>query len=417
MRRLTWQGHVLALWRMTARPLIFGLLVLCAVVPFLPAQETGSAPGEAMLVLHGGRIVRGRITGSETGYTIDNVSGKLFIPLQQVRFQCRDLNEAYQRLHDELPPNSAAAHVALARWCITYKLLNEARDELQAAIALEPERNETQVLLRRVEDLLNPYIAPPPVEKPAPKRLSLLDVSPQPVESLGGFSRELAQQFPRRIQPILLNNCGNASCHGPRAENDFRLKLVGPTRGTHRHAVEENLASVLRYVDFEQPLRSPLLTIPKGDHGVRGRTLFQGPRGNDQYAELVQWIKDIAAERRQLAGKSPSSTARASTTSTDEAREMTPGDPFGVAGRRTPPLSTTSATNVTAVEMDDSAVTTAEAAAELPGPAPRNARNTSDRSHVPTESPTQAGSLPPPRDAFDPEIFNREVRGQMSRGR
>ena len=43
------------------------------------------------------------------------------------------------------------------------------------------------------------------------------------------LSREQALQFARRIQPLLVNNCTAAGCHGRDSETGFRLSKVPTT--------------------------------------------------------------------------------------------------------------------------------------------------------------------------------------------
>src|SRR5205823_1032493 len=97
----------------------------------------------------------------------------------------------------------------------------------------------------------------------------------------------------------LVNNCTAAGCHGRDSETGFRLSKVTPGKDASRHAAERNLAEILEQIDMKKPRSSPLLTAPRGNHGRRGRPIFVGPRGDEQLAELAQWVTAVAGEEAQ----------------------------------------------------------------------------------------------------------------------
>ena len=344
-------------------------------------EGTAAVQKESMLLLQGGGMVRGRINGTPDGYIINQTNGNLFVPLEQVRFQCSDLHEAYSKQLETTVDKTAAGHIALARWCVTYKLLTEARDELRTALALEPGRDETRVLLRRVEDLLNPYKAPPPAPEPARKRFTEADMQSRPSESLGGLSREAALQFSRRIAPILMNNCSTTACHGPSARNEFRLSIIRSPQGSQRHLVENNLTTVLKYVDLDEPLESPLLTIPSRNHGPRGTAIFSGLRGEEQARELREWVQSLARHKAET-GLKPAMKAVATA-------PAVPPVPPAVSPQKAPRA----------------------AAPELPGHTPPTESVPGPR--LPEKPGTalaggEQANQADEEDLFDPKVFNRQ---------
>jgi hypothetical protein len=254
---------------------------------------------QEILLMKSGRVVTGQIIANGNDFTVRLPSGEFFVPGSLVRMRCDSLRDAYDRLHDEIPdPYSPGQHITLARWCFANDLLAEARRELRDALNLEPSREETRELLRKVEDAIAgrrdelARASQPTLNE----RLASARENAEPAESLGGLSPENAQHFVRRIQPILINNCATARCHGPRDESPFRLERVSIGSDATRRAAEQNLASVLRYVDRDNPRASVLLTVPRGNHGRRGRPLFSGGRGAEQLDELQEWVQQAAAD-------------------------------------------------------------------------------------------------------------------------
>src|SRR5947209_8525216 len=51
-------------------------------------EEAPAPPADGYLILQNGVVVQGRISGTRDGYVAAQPSGKLFVPLEQVRFQC-----------------------------------------------------------------------------------------------------------------------------------------------------------------------------------------------------------------------------------------------------------------------------------------------------------------------------------------
>ena len=113
---------------------------------------------------------------------------------------------------------------------------------------------------------------------------------------MAGLTAGTARQFVMKVQPILLNRCGNTRCHGPVAKNEFRLTRMSYGAGKHRLKVERNLAAVMSQIDLDDPSRSSILTVGRNVHA--GRTVFQGSHAGKQIETLQQWVWTAAREIR-----------------------------------------------------------------------------------------------------------------------
>jgi hypothetical protein len=267
----------------------------------VPAAATRSA-AQGILVLRSGVVVSGKIVRAGDQYEVQSPAGTMAVPESLVKLHAPNVGEAYARLRASAEAQSGAnGRITLAQWCLTNHLEKEACQELRDALALEPDRDDAKRLLRNAEEALEAREKPAktaPAADPVRASRQTGGTTEDP-GSLGGLSREQALQFARRIQPLLINNCTAAGCHGRDSETGFRLSKVTPGKDASRHAAERNLAEILEEIDVKKPRSSPLLTAPRGNHGRRGRPIFVGPRGDEQLAELAKWVMAVAAEEVQ----------------------------------------------------------------------------------------------------------------------
>jgi hypothetical protein len=258
-------------------------------------SETVAQPG--VLLMRTGTVIEGRILKTGMNYEVQNRNGTMFVPGDLVSFQCANLREAYDKLHQTAwKQDSSQAHITLARWCITNQLLGEARQELDDALKLDPGSSQASAMLVRLEEMLDPRAAAGSRKGSDPSR----SAPPAPrfgadeIESLGRLSRQQAQQFTRRIQPILVNNCALGGCHGADSETGFRLQRVIAGGDTSRNSSERNLAEVLRQIDVTTPRSSRLLAVMGENHGRHGKKALTGPRGAIQLDEIRSWVFEVA---------------------------------------------------------------------------------------------------------------------------
>ena len=263
-------------------------------------QASGDANDIKLLMLTSGRIVDGEISPRAGGYLIEKPHGRMFVPYEQVRFEAVDLSDAYRKLRKSFPQLTASSHVALAKWCLNHNQISAARRELLDALDMEPQRPDALRMLARIDERNRPQ---PPAENPARVRSDGFESAP--VESLAGMERTMARTFAQRVQPILLNKCGNARCHGSKAENDFRLIPVAG-HSTRLHA-ERNLASVLKYVDRTSAQKIWLYTAAVDNHAAESRSLFHGRAGARQLKTLESWLRGIEGQSERVTVSSETS--------------------------------------------------------------------------------------------------------------
>ena len=281
-------------------------LVFSSGLPSLRAQTSpvasGSAPIERLLLLQNGKVVKGVIRQSAAGYVVIVTGGQMVLPFDQVRLEAADLEDAYRQLRDTLPDHTAAAHIELARWCVTNGMPDYARKELRAALRREPDSTVAKNMLQRINDQLLTTKEVPAVVQRNGQFSFLGDAKPgiQP-ESLGGLSREAAADYMSKVQPLLVNRCATAGCHGPGSGNSFELQRAKLGKAPPKIYSERNLAAVIQRLDLERPLSSPLLVKMRGETKSVGTRQSHGGLSQEQQQTLRAWIESISKKPEPVA--------------------------------------------------------------------------------------------------------------------
>lgn len=367
-----------------------------------------------LMVLFDGRVLYGQISERPGGYMIEGTDGKQVIPFQLIRLTASSLEDAYVKQRDALRMPIAGDHLQLARWCYENKLYGNAKEQIASALKLEPDRSDARQLLQDVEN------ASPPDELPGERGpRSAAGAALEREFTAAGISTNAHAEFVRRVQPILVNRCGNASCHGSAAQNDFQLANVRTGHRQQRRETESNLATVLRFVDPQSPGDSRLLTQTANADSGAHRALFTGPGGAAQLEKLRAWVRSAS---RDLRG--PESTPSWASSESDFAR------PTGFAFDDSFPA------DANATPAGDSEVRRAafETSSDLESPLLIEIpRETAKPQAAPVVSPLKDVSASPTGpaakskaeqaaflrtfldqdrpDAFDPNEFNRKVHG------
>ena len=267
-------------------PLILLPGFLSAFADDLPLR---AKPQQQLLVLNTGRVIRGILVPRTKGYDVNVPGGRLFIGSEQIRFRASDMDDAYQKMRDSFVQKTPEAHMQLARWCETNKLLSQARREVLDALHLDPGRIDAKRMLQALTAKENQ------IEKITAKKTPKPDVNHIGIErrSLGGLPGRLAMDFTAQIQPIISNKCGNTRCHGS-DQNQFQI--VNIRRGISAATSEQNLAAIFKQINLRRPENSPLLQGAETIHGGQTRPLFPGQNGRVQIQALKKWVKAVAAD-------------------------------------------------------------------------------------------------------------------------
>ena len=276
-----------ALWSCAA--VLVGLSA--GIVTLLPAADERAEPPR-VLVLFDGRVVTGNITEQNGGYFVLQANGgQVFMPFDVIRLAATSLAEAYEKQRDTLKRPTAGDHLTLAQWCFDNKLHDEAKEQLAAALRLEPQRSDARSLLKQVAAAQENAAAGAPRDGQADATAAASSS-----RAMSGLQPATSGDFTRRIQPVLVNKCGNATCHGSASNNSFHLLNPGLARRQRRLETEQNLTATLGQIDRERPDLSPLLRKPQDRESLVHRGVFIGPLGDGQIKMLQEWVRQAAGE-------------------------------------------------------------------------------------------------------------------------
>jgi hypothetical protein len=197
---------------------------------------------------------------------------------------------------------------------------------------------------------------------------------------------------------LLVNKCGNATCHGGASNNALRLANVGRARRQQRLETEQNLAAALGQIDRQRPDLSPLLRKPQDGESLVHRGVFFGPTGQGQIKMLQEWVRAAATELPE--------SVIADTVEDSPEIELTSGEQTD---------GSTAGTQATAVSP---------LVIEIPR-TPRSPERRDQRGDRPAALNAAEGDATFLRqileeerpDPFDPDEFNRQVHGRAAGSR
>jgi hypothetical protein len=370
------------------------------------ADAAPDAPFDGVLLLTNGGVIRGNISRAGDRWIVKNPEREIEVVAKNVELACRSLEEAYDLRRKRIVRPTAEAHLALAEWSLRYELNSQAALELRSARAIDPRNPQLRRLDARLAIATRPQGAnetntPPPAQPlasvalsdtatqrlaAAPKsvtprsapvelKTALAETQP-PFATPARLSEAVIERFTRKIQPVLVNSCTTAGCHQPGGSQKFQLDRALLFGLSNRHTTMNNLSATLALVDREQPQKSPLLTVPRMPHGGMDRPVF-GTLQDSLVSQLVDWVALVADVAKPATAEKTAEVATAE-----------PVNAANMAAPTTPIL--------------DSAVM--PAASEQP-PAELAPRSSGPRYGAQLQPAWQ------PKDAFDPEVFNRRFAG------
>jgi hypothetical protein len=320
------------------------------------AASHGEAPKAGVIVLRNGNVLEGWVEHAGDIYRVESEGWSIQVPAEQVDSACGTLREAYDIRRKRLG-DSVDAHVELAHWCLRQELLAEAAREILDLRIAEPTNSEIPSLelrLRQQGEVQALWQAAKGAGGPSP--IAAAGRSAAASSSAIETSLEVQTQFVRSIQPMLIHGCATGGCHQPRSSQQLQLDRWALDGVGNRTLIRRNLASVLAAIHKEEPEQRPLLERARQSHGGLKQAASR-PLSRHQLSLLTEWVN-------QASGKMP-------------------------------PVEFMPTEGSDAESPADASALDAEVASEM------------EAELASLEKPTAATPTFKPRDAFDPEIFNR----------
>jgi hypothetical protein len=264
---------------------------------------TVAQPDRGVLVLRNGQNIQGRISRQDGVYVIDLGDGQIRVKAAEVELVCSSLEDGYRQKRAAISPGYAHGHLALAQWCLRHGLLGQAAVELADATAAEPDNPLIGVLQQRLKMALEPPTAP--------KGFDRLAAGPSNEEldrMIRSLPRGTVEMFTQSVQPVLMNHCAAAECHGSPAGGGLRLFRVPIGKVASRRITQRNLYSVLPYMDRQNPVGSRLLTVPNGPHGTAKYAIFNAHEAG-QYKRVFDWAYQLSQQPSPRESQGPPTLA------------------------------------------------------------------------------------------------------------
>lgn len=260
-----------------------------------PAAGSEPQRVDSVLLLRNGEMMRGQIVKVEDRYDVFVPGGEIHVKAADVQYHCRDVQEAYLRKRSLIRGDNAMDHLELAQWCLKAGLVPPASQELAEAAALEPSHPLIPVLERRVK-----LAAIPAPHANTNVKPMALGPTPQELDRMvRGMPPKTVELFAQTIQPMLVNHCSAAGCHGQGVQNGFRLFRIPAGSPPSRLLTQRNLHAALQWLDRSNPDASPLLNYPTRPHGTATIPIFSDKQVA-QFKQLREWCYRVGQAESPL---------------------------------------------------------------------------------------------------------------------
>jgi hypothetical protein len=253
------------------------------------AEYCLATPADQVVVLRHGGILLGQVRRDRDRLVVTQSTDHVIrVPLDTVDFVVDSLDIAYRKKLERIATTDLQAHFRLAQWCLRHGLHDQAADRMLYLSQQSPDHPWVRVLesrLRQQASGTENSSTPTAVAAAVPASSEPLAIEQFPAETMARFTRG--------VQPLLLNRCGQTTCHGSATPSDLQL-LRGPHGVQTQVLTWQNLQSTLLQVNYDDPDASPLLQLARSLHGSAQRLPFE-PYEQKQFQLLYDWVKAVAA--------------------------------------------------------------------------------------------------------------------------
>ncbi len=299
-------------------------------------------PPEGVAVLRNGEVLRGKLGATRERLSIGVPGGEIVVRRGDLDVVAKSMEEAFEIKRRRASGGRTDDRLDLVDWCVHHKLLPEAQKMLLEAVALQPAHHRIPATERKVRQALALAESQrPPVGQavvhleriPSPALFPVVPAregsggnagagesgrsasetqattiasagAPATNAELERLARSLpegaVEAFTNDVQPLLLMNCATAGCHAPGGSSKFTLLKPPVGKGVHRRLTQRNLHSVLGRVDFSEPEKSALLTMPTRPHGGLKTPVFADAKGL-KTRQMAEWVEAITGRPREPA--------------------------------------------------------------------------------------------------------------------
>jgi hypothetical protein len=260
------------------------------------------------------RVITGQVQQQGEQVRIkQNEGNEIRVDRKQVAAIGATVRDLYQYKLSRLPKTARGGdHQQLSRWCLSVNLLAEAGQHYLQLTRSHPANSNQSVkqLGFEIKDKMlqqNDFrvaLGLPPLDRQNSVVSSTMNSNPSATQGLavnvvvastasnnnapGVLPSRVHARFMEQTQHILINRCGQAACHGHATKTPFRLMEVGGRDASAQ--TQQNLESVLRYVDNDPKTKSMLIEYLTNNHAKQNGPPI-GPREAHLVSDVVNWVQ------------------------------------------------------------------------------------------------------------------------------
>jgi hypothetical protein len=259
------------------------------IVYLVCVMASGPKASAEVVLLKNGGLFEGHLQREPNRIAVLLRDGaRIELDLSRVDYVGADATSAFEFQRNRLSPDDVQGQVRLFHWAVRNRLPNRAATILAQLRSAYPHRSDLESLEKLLHGRESSGLAR--IEsRPVPAPDRVVPVAP-----------ETLQRFADRIQPLLINRCANAGCHGFWGESDFLLRTAGTRAREPRQLTLANMRASLAFVNQDDPPSSPLLVQSLQPHGTTEHVPLGKIDQQAAYQALLDWV--VMAARDQGGG-------------------------------------------------------------------------------------------------------------------
>ena len=242
----------------------------------------------ASLLLRNGEVLQGRVSFEGDYCAVILERGEIRLRRDQISAIESSLEDIYIKHIHAKAPAGLGGHIERASWCLRHELLGYAATDISAASRIAPNSQKVRALAERLAAARRPRTA-----ASLPEKTTKLPSPNQQQNASAKVDAASLATFTVAVQPLLLNRCANAGCHGKNATNEFRLRRGVDGRPISRALTLSNLVATLPMINRDRPSASRLLTTPIRPHAGEKQAVFL-KQHRKQFDLLATWVEQLA---------------------------------------------------------------------------------------------------------------------------
>lgn len=244
-------------------------------------------------LLKSGLMLEASGAKSETHYEVKAEFGSMLVPIENVEFIGESREQIWQHKKRQVDPANCTQLMKLAEWCFSNNFQKEGLEQYHLALKVVPNDQLAGFIRQRIaaaETQSASFGEKMNMPESGIHVAELPDDDPEWTRWVNGVPSSVFDTFSKKVQPILVQRCASAACHGSSGENQYKINIPRQSGG---RTTNMNLRSSVQWIDTENPSNSPLLSALVTSHAGK-KALFSVE--SDQYHNFIEWIQLAAKE-------------------------------------------------------------------------------------------------------------------------